>query len=64
MAREELFGRPVYNHVMEEGECLSEAASIMKLRLRTLQVAELEVRGGGEEVVRRELRLIVCCLVQ
>ena len=42
MAQQEIFGQPIYNHVMHKEECLSEPVSIMNLKLLTLQVEDLE----------------------
>ena len=44
MTLEEMFDRPVYNHIMSKEDCLAEAVSIMRLKLKTLRVEDLEVR--------------------
>lgn len=46
LAQEELFGGPVYNHVMEKGDSLADAATILHLTLKTTSLDDLESNEG------------------
>lgn len=43
VANAEIFGRPIYNHILHKEDCLAEPARIMKLTMKTLKVEDLEV---------------------
>ncbi|KAL5489484.1 hypothetical protein EMCRGX_G018578 [Ephydatia muelleri] len=43
VAQSDLFGRPIHNHVMSEGDCLSKPLCIHTLDTKTLTVANLEL---------------------
>jgi len=38
-----MLGKPIYNHILEEEDCLSCPCSIMRLHLKTLQIDYIEV---------------------
>ena len=46
MAQSELFGKPIFNHVLRSEECLSEPASVLSLEMSSVTVEDLEVREG------------------
>ncbi|KAL5489482.1 hypothetical protein EMCRGX_G018576 [Ephydatia muelleri] len=43
VAQSDLFGRPIHNHVMSEGDCLSKPLCIHTLDTKTVTVANLEL---------------------
>lgn len=44
LAIKEFFSKPKYNHILKPEDCLSEPCTILQLDMRTVQVADLEVR--------------------
>ncbi|XP_044531634.1 protein arginine N-methyltransferase 2 [Gracilinanus agilis] len=46
LAVREFLAKPKYNHVLEPGECLSEAQPVFWLDMRTVQTADLEEMKG------------------
>lgn len=46
LAIKEFFSKPKYNHILKPEDCLSEPCTILQLDMRTVQVADLEVRAG------------------
>lgn len=58
LAIKEFFSKPKYNHILKPEDCLSEPCTILQLDMRTVQIADLEVRkahalsGRGEPCAR------------
>lgn len=46
LAIKEFFSKPKYNHILKPEDCLSEPCTILQLDMRTVQIADLEVRRG------------------
>lgn len=44
LAIKEFFSKPKYNHILKPEDCLSEPCTILQLDMRTVQIADLEVR--------------------
>ena len=43
VANVEIFGRPIYNHILCKEDCLADPARIMTLDMKTLTTRDLEV---------------------
>ena len=43
VANSELFGRPIFNHILDKKDCLADPLSILKLSMKSLKVEDIEV---------------------
>lgn len=57
LAIKEFFSKPKYNHILKPEDCLSEPCTILQLDMRTVQVADLEVRR--ERFLPRQITRVV-----
>ena len=58
LAIKEFFSKPKYNHILKPDDCLSEPCTILQLDMRTVQVADLEVRRDDPSFLPHVIILI------
>lgn len=58
LAIKEFFSKPKYNHILKPEDCLSEPCTILQLDMRTVQIADLEVRK--DECFLLTLKINMC----